>query len=116
MLTYRSSDGETYLDQVYEGIGYSGAGYGRNNPDMEDVVGVGPIPRGLYRIGKPDTNVKTGPLTFVLIPDGHNAHGRSGFLIHGDNITHNASHGCVILGRCVREAIAKANETVLNVI
>ncbi len=35
---------------VVEGQGYSGAGEGLNNPDMEGVENVGPIPRGVWRI------------------------------------------------------------------
>ena len=32
-----------------------------------------------------------------LTPLGHNALGRTGFMIHGNNVQDNASQGCVIL-------------------
>ena len=42
-----------------------------------------------------------------LWPVGHNAHGRSALMIHGDNKTGTASKGCVIIGRATRERIAE---------
>lgn len=43
--------------------------------------------------------------------------GRSGFLIHGDSIAHTgqASHGCIILPRSVREQIAASGDDELEV-
>ena len=38
----------------------------------------------------------------------------SAFRIHGDNETHDASHGCIILGRSIREKIRDNKETVLG--
>lgn len=50
-----------------------------------------------------------------LTPLGHNALGRTGFMIHGNNIQDNASQGCVILGPTIRQQIAASNDHVLTV-
>jgi hypothetical protein len=85
---------------------YSGAGEGRNNPTMENVRNVGPIPRGTYRIGNARHSARTGAISMDLTPESSTStFGRSAFMIHGDNLTHTASHGCVILGRPVRQQI-----------
>jgi hypothetical protein len=43
---------------------------------------------------------------------------RTGFLIHGDSIEHpgTASHGCIIMPRAIREAIAQNDDHDLNVV
>ena len=92
------------------GMGYSGHGPGRNNPGMEAVPDVGPIPHGLYKIGKPeccapDPPGPHGPYVLPLSPNGHNACGRSGFLMHGDNVHHDASLGCIIQLFTTREQV-----------
>ena len=44
----------------------------------------------------------------LLPAPGTNTHGRSGFLIHGDNVMKDksASEGCIILGPKIRQQIA----------
>ena len=96
--------------------GYSGFGYGKNNPGAQAVPYVGPIPTGLYMIGPP-----------------HNHHGkrfamelealfcssikRDHFLIHGDNPHHpgSSSEGCIIVPPNVREEIAASDDKELEV-
>jgi len=96
--------------------GYSGGGLGRNNQAMENVSNVGPIPRGSYRIGSSHHSAHTGPVTMDLSPSAAtNTFGRSAFLIHGDNLSHTASHGCVILRRDVRERISASTDRTLVV-
>ena len=116
VLLYNQKTGETYLDGEFEGIGYSGTGDGRNNPDMEDVPNVGPIPRGKYKIGQPYYSSRCGPICFPLEPVGHDAHGRTDLRIHGDNKTGDASQGCIILGRTIRSRIRDDRETELEVV
>lgn len=116
MWTYRQSDGELLHDAQFEGSGYSGAGVGRNNPLMEDVPNVGPIPQGLYNIGEAYTHEHLGPVVMNLFPVGHDAHGRSAFRIHGDNVNHDASHGCIILGPAIRRMIAEGADKQLTVV
>lgn len=118
---------------------YSGAGEGKNNPDLEKVIDVGPVPVGWYTLQepeytKPGETSPHGPYVIPLKPDPENAmHGRSGFLVHGDNVhtPGTASEGCVIpltgkvggetvlAGRMLREALweyGKAEEQRLQVV
>jgi hypothetical protein len=116
---YQQSTGDLYRDAAFVGTGYSGAGHtlaeGRNNPAMEAVVGKGPIPKGMWKIGPAHDSPHTGPLTMNLDPVGHDAHGRSLFRIHGDNRDDDASHGCIILARGMRGTIEMSGDTDLEV-
>lgn len=99
--------------------GYSGKGEGKNNPEMQEVHEVGPIPVGEYTIGEPFHSATHGPFCLPLTPDSSNQmFGRSSFLIHGDSIQHpgEASKGCIILPRFVREAIHGSGERRLRVV
>lgn len=98
--------------------GYSGHGEGKNNPKMQAVRNVGPIPRGLYVIGKPYDSNKVGPFALPLTATDHDAFGRSDFLIHGDSKTSPgaASQGCIILSRAIRMMIHDRNDRILKVI
>lgn len=97
------------------GIGYSGAGDGKNNPLMEHVVDVGPIPCGTYTIKGPPFNTPShGPFVLKLVPDTTTRarimeYGRDpdSFLFHGDSISHpgTASQGCLIQDRQTRETV-----------
>jgi hypothetical protein len=99
-------------------VGYSGHDAGRNNPAMENVKGIGPVPRGNYTMYGVHSSEKTGPVTIRLRPDDATrarieAMGRDpdSFEIHGDNAEGNASHGCLIFIRVVRMLIAAAINT-----
>lgn len=114
--TYRSSDGELLHDGVFVGTGYSGRGEARNNPDMEAVANEGPIPRGSYHIADARFSERLGPIVMNLDPVGHDALGRADFRIHGDNASHDASHGCIILGPSIRRLIADSPDKALEVV
>jgi hypothetical protein len=99
--------------------GYSGNGAGMNNPKMENVPNVGPIPTGFYTIGMPFDSPEHGPECLPLTPDVKNTmYGRSGFLIHGDSTTNPgcSSRGCIILPKIVRDLIAQTLDKDLQVI
>ncbi len=113
---YNQSSGRLSHNGHVVGYGYSGSGAGRNDPSSQCVRDVGPIPRGSYRIGTPRNSSTTGPHIMDLTPLGHNACGRAGFQIHGDNRTNNASTGCIILNREVRERISSSGDDTLNVV
>ena len=101
------------------GIGYSGSPAGKNNPSMQEVSCVGPIPCGLYTIEQPINSPTHGPFAMPLVPDPINEmYGRSAFLIHGDSLEHPgvASEGCIILNRTFREAIWSSGDHRLAVI
>ena len=98
------------------GRGYSGRGEGRNNIEKVKVRMVGPIPPGCYRIGPAYAHARLGPVTMNLDPvPGTAMFGRSLFRIHGDNAAHDASNGCIILSRVLRDAIAASPDRLLDV-
>jgi hypothetical protein len=100
-------------------VGYSGNGEGKNNPEMESLSNVGPIPKGKYTLGKPYNSTKVGKFAIPLLPYPENEmYGRSAFMIHGDSIKEpgTASHGCIILQRHIREAINNGTDKILIVI
>lgn len=113
---YDQSSGLIRLNGAFMGKGYAGTGAGRDNPDMEHVSYIGPIPRGTYDIGQPYTHPTLGPIVMNLDPVGHNARGRTLFRIHGDNSANDASEGCIILGRAIREKIAASSLRKLEVV
>lgn len=87
---------------------YSGHGPGLNNPELEAVPDVGPIPKGLWEIGLAFTHDRAGPVTMRLQMQSGALHGRSGFLIHGDNAKgdRSASNGCIVAPRWARLEIS----------
>lgn len=114
---YQQRDGELTLDSQFEGTGYSGTGQGRNNPEMEAVENVGPIPRGKYKMGPSHQHPKLGPMVFDLEPlEGTETFGRDAFRIHGDSKNHDASHGCIVLGPSIRGLIASTLDRSLEVL
>lgn len=105
--------------------GYSGNGRGKNNPSLQGVPGVGPIPAGRYKILAPYNSKNVGPYALPLDAvdakpgdDVHQGTGRSAFRIHGDSIKApgTASRGCIILPRVVREKIWKSGDRDLLVV
>ena len=114
--TYNQTTGQLTHNHAQVATGYSGAGTGRNNPQMEAVHNVGPIPAGRYTIGGAYDTGTHGPHVMRLTPVGHIARGRSGFLIHGDNVNHTASQGCIILSRNIRDRMSNSTDHELNVI
>jgi len=115
--TYSQTTGKLTEDNVFQGIGYSGTGEGRNNPAMQDVPDVGPIPQGQYIIGVAyDNRGGLGPCVMHLDPyPSTNTFGRSLFRIHGNDIDNDASHGCVILGPAIRQLISDSHDRTLLV-
>ena len=113
--SWDQSEGALYMNGALVARGYSGRGQGRNNPAMEAVRAIGPIPAGRWRIAPPRTSPRTGPHVMDLTPIDHDAHGRSAFQIHGDNATGDASSGCIVLPRATRETISKSDLNVLEV-
>lgn len=119
MISYKIATGT--LDDANGnpiGAGYSGQPECKNDPSAVDQHNKGPIPPGLYRIGEPHDTETHGPFVLALTPDPSNEmHGRSGFLIHGDSVSHpgTASHGCIILPRAVRETVHRLGDKDLEV-
>lgn len=116
-FVYVQKTGTLSLDGKEIGRGYSGYGDGKNNPALQAVRNVGPIPAGLWKIGEPRV-YKGMDDCFDLTPIGHNALGRSDFLIHGDHhkIPGTSSRGCIVLDHSARKTIAESGVTRLKVV
>lgn len=105
--------------------GYSGKGSGKNNPTAQAIRAVGPVPCGLWKIGAPYNSKNVGPFALPLTAvdskptdDIHQPTGRSAFRIHGDSARNpgDASNGCIILPRIVREQIWRSGDHDLQVV
>ncbi len=113
------SAGHLTRDGKFIARGYAGHDYGKNNPAAEEIRGIGPLPRGKWRIGEPYDSPNTGPYTLALAPHPDtDTHGRSQFRIHGDStkLPGTASHGCIILARVIRKAIWESGDHELVVV
>ncbi|MFZ0735319.1 MAG: tlde1 domain-containing protein [Candidatus Sulfotelmatobacter sp.] len=118
--TYSQKTGDLEQDGTHVATGYSGAGGGKNNPSLQNVRNVGPIPEGAWTITGPPVNTEDhGPYVLRLNPVPQTeTFGRSGFLMHGDSKEHPgcASEGCVILPRPVREQVWTSGDRDLKVV
>lgn len=87
-------------------VAYAGRDAGKNNPAMQDVKGIGPLPCGLYEACEPHDDAVVGAYAMRLTPSPANEmFGRNSFFLHGDSVEHPglASHGCIVLPRALRE-------------
>src|ERR1700694_4527629 len=108
MWTFEQSTG-LWLNPAGDEVthGYAGRDAGKNNPDMQNVKGIGPLPRGLYTAGAPADDAVVGKYAMRLTPSPANEmFGRTSFFLHGDSMEHPglASHGCIVLPRALRES------------
>lgn len=125
MWTFEQSTGKVYQDGGQSlAIGYAGGNCGKhpegkNNPAMQDVPDIGPIPQGLWGISAPHDHPKLGKYAMALTPmTDTNTFGRSGFYMHGDSIPHpgEASDGCPVVPKFARERVWESGDHVLNVV
>jgi len=129
---YGQRSGEWVLGGIVRAIGYSGAPPtwgdggvrqdGRNNPDMQEVAGVGPIPRGAWAMVEMVENHPTlGAYCIRLEPmPGTETFGRDHFWVHGESVTkrpHYSSHGCpVVPGAEKRRGIWESGDRTVVVV
>lgn len=119
MWTYHQRSGELWHGGKKVWTGYSGFHEGKNNPAMQKVPRVGPIPLGLYKIGAPYNSERVGPYALPLIPQaGTDTFGRDAFRCHGDSPVHpgEASRGCIIMPRDVRGKVFSSGDGLLEVV
>jgi len=125
MLNYSQASGEMHdRYDVLLGTGYAGHGAGVNNPAMQSIPSVGPLPQGVYMISPPIDTATHGPYVMWLTPNPANEmFGRSGFGIHADEAAHPGEHlastGCIVMSNQARIAIwtaAQADDRQLRVI
>lgn len=122
MWIFKQSTGELFKsgDPKPIAVGYSGHEQGKNNPVLQTVRDLGPIPEGFWtfaaliedggRLGKNILHIiaKVGTATF----------GRSGFFMHGENPEHPgmSSDGCLIFPMAIRLRIWESGDHDLQVI
>lgn len=120
MWTYIQSVGILSREGAFLAIGYSGSGEGKNNPALQNVHDLGPIPAGEWEIcGPPYDTKEHGPYVLRLEPKpGTETFGRVGFLMHGDSIEApgTASKGCIVQNRFVRTKVWLSGDRDLRVI
>ena len=89
---------------------YSGNDQWRDDPTAGGVVGHGPLPPGLYRIGPVYDDPHLGPHVMHLDPEGWDGGGRTVIRCHGDNSRGDASasDGCLILPPALRQALSSS--------
>jgi len=102
--------------------GYAGGNCGENpegvnNPNLQGVKCVGPLPTGKFTFGEVVPFSKLGPYAIPLIPDQANEmYGRGDFFMHGDtNPPGNASEGCIIMPHIVRVRVHGSPDQALEV-
>lgn len=119
------SAGELSHDGNFIAKGYAGRGRGLNNPALQGLRALGPLPRGKWRMVEMRNSPNTGPVTIVLHAidatpnnDTHDETGRGAFRIHGDNVKgdRSASHGCIILPRWLRERMWASKDHEIEVV
>lgn len=121
---YDQSSGALSRDGVSFGKGYSGKGRGKYNPSLQGMKGIGPIPRGRWRMTEVYNSGNVGPFVIRLEADDgtrndmHDETGRGAFRIHGDSIRApgTASKGCIILPRATREKMWNSGDRILEVV
>jgi hypothetical protein len=104
---------------VIVGRGWAGQGEGKNNPSLQTVPKVGPLPQGTYTINPPHDSSHTGPYTMDLTPDPSNEmFGRSEFRIHGASKSNPelSSEGCIVMPPAVRKAIWASSDHSIQVV
>jgi Tlde1 domain len=105
--TYEQKTGRLLRDGIYFATGYAGRGVGKNNPQMQDAKGIGPLPCGWYTAEAPRDDEVVGKYAMPLVPDASNEmFGRTSFFMHGDDKEHPglASHGCMVMGLFIRRS------------
>ncbi|WP_435953893.1 tlde1 domain-containing protein [Dryocola sp. BD626] len=109
---YEQSTGRLYSGSELVETGYSGSLTNKNNPDRQHVKGMGPLPRGTYRITGHSRS--KGIYTIVLEQISGESFGRSAFRIHGERVKGPAgfaSEGCIIMSLSTRRRVLNEAKT-----
>lgn len=102
-------------------VGYAGHDEGLNNPLMQHVHALGPLPAGYYSMQPPYDHRHVGKYAIYLAPfESNMMFGRSEFFWHGDKIGHIgeriASDGCPIHSRPTRQMAWDSPDHVFHVV
>lgn len=123
-INYSQSTGIITKDDgtvlVPAGHAWAGHGEGKNNPAMEQVHCIGPLPRGTYTLGAWGKHDELGPDSCHLTQTEGESYGRDGFYIHGpsqDPIKHGQeSKGCIVVEHDYRIGIIALNPNIIIVL
>lgn len=129
---YQQSTGNLYHYNEFTGendglvgTGYAGHGAGYNNPNYEYVKDTGPIPHGIYDIGRYQNNRsfenpnKVFKDSMRLYPRSQAPpplRGRPGLLMHHGSPNGTSSRGCIVAPDKVREVIGRSGDKTLVVV
>ena len=121
---YEQSTGKFYNPKgECVSTGYAGGNEGKNpegknNPAMDGVKQIGPLPAGKYTHGEAIDHSHLGAFAIPLIPDPLNdMKGRGDFFLHGDTVpSGNASEGCIIQPPQIRHDYYESDDGVIEVV
>jgi len=124
MWVYEQSTGRLYApDGTHAATGYAGGNEGQNPEGVNDhasqnIKNIGPLPVGFYTFGEVVQQSQLGPFAIPLVPDASNTmFGRGDFYMHGDTTpSGNASEGCIIMPRSVRDECYGSGDKQLAVV
>lgn len=110
-FTYSQHSGILTDDQgIQVAVGWAGNHDGKNNPDMQQVRCVGPLPRGVYKVESwIDVHPHLGPDVAPLTQVSGETYGRGDFFIHGPSVASDRygqeSKGCIVITRPMRQQV-----------
>ena len=122
LIFSQTNGGVTADDGTAIATGWSGHGEGKNNPAMQFVRCVGPLPQGWYTIDPWEmSHPVLGPMVAHLTPDPDNdMQGRNAFYFHGPSSDPSKygqeSEGCIVVPHFPRQAIKDTGMTRLQVV
>jgi len=122
--TFESGSGKFYDPQgEHIATGYAGGNCGKNpeginNPEMQAVKGIGPLPEGVYTLGEPVEHSQLGAFAIPLKPDPSNdMMGRGGFYFHGDSKEYECgSEGCIVMAPSIRHQVWESDDHTITVV
>ena len=90
---------------------------GMNNPDMQSVHCIGPLPQGTYTVGTWGLHHPVGPNSAPLTQTSGETFGRNAFFIHGPGDTDpmNSSEGCICIHMPDRQKVIDLNPDQITV-
>jgi hypothetical protein len=121
ILSFSQSSGEIKNeDGTIVAMGWAGHGQAKLNPFMENERSLGPLPKGLYRVGEWQDHPRLGPMCAPLEQIEGETFGRDDFWIHGPSRNPEKygqeSNGCIVIPRAQREVIHTLHPDFIRVV
>mgnify|MGYP003333853596 FL=1 len=109
-----SPEGETIAQ------GWAGHGEGKNNPEKQQIRETGPLPQGLYKVGKWQDHPRLGRMVARLEQIEGETYGRDGFFIHGPSKDPakygQESKGCIVIPYQARLKVKELSPSFIQVV